>query len=180
MFAWLVDAGYLAGNPLSLSRHRARKAKPRITRYLDLCLWQEVKNYIDSMPKNNARQQTHYFRVRWLFTLLYLGGLRISAIPNNNMGDFFCRRDNEGREQWWLEIIGKGDKQRLIPATNEMMAELAQYRRSLDLSPFPYPNEETPLVLPIGKSKHPLTRSALHIIIKKVFDSRLIFLVRRR
>jgi len=51
------------------------------------------------------------------------------------MGDFFCRRDNEGREQWWLEIIGKGDKQRLIPATNEMMAELAQYRRSLNLPP---------------------------------------------
>jgi integrase/recombinase XerD len=170
MFAWLVDAGYLAGNPLSLSRHRARKAKPRITRYLDLSLWQEVKNYIDSMPKDTARQQAHYFRVRWLFTLLYLGGLRISEIPNNNMGDFFCRRDNDGRERWWLEVIGKGDKQRLIPATNEMMVELTQYRRSLDLSPFPYPNEETPLILPIGKSKHPLTRSALHIIIKKVFE----------
>jgi integrase/recombinase XerD len=25
MFAWLVNAGYLAGNPLSLSRQRARK-----------------------------------------------------------------------------------------------------------------------------------------------------------
>ena len=62
MFAWLVEAGYLAGNPLSLSRHRARKAKPRITRYLDPELWQEVKAYIESMPKETDRQRAHYFR----------------------------------------------------------------------------------------------------------------------
>jgi integrase/recombinase XerD len=35
LFSWLVNAGYLAGNPLSLSRQRNRKAQPRITRYLD-------------------------------------------------------------------------------------------------------------------------------------------------
>src|SRR3546814_402764 len=29
MFSWLVNTGYLAGNPLSLSRQRQRKAKPR-------------------------------------------------------------------------------------------------------------------------------------------------------
>lgn len=29
LFSWLVNAGYLAGNPLSLARQRTRKAKPR-------------------------------------------------------------------------------------------------------------------------------------------------------
>lgn len=170
MFAWLVNAGYLAGNPLSLSRHRAKKTKPRITRYLDPYLWKEVKDYIETIPKESTREQAHYFRIRWLFTLLYLSGLRISEIPQNTMGSFFCRRDKEGRERWWLEILGKGDKVRLIPATNEMMNELAQYRRGLGLSPYPSANEEIPLVLPIGKSIKPLTRSALHTIIKKVFE----------
>lgn len=169
MFSWLVNAGYLAGNPLSLSRQRANKAKPRITRYLDPSLWREVKVYIESQPKESFREQSHYCRNRWLFTLLYLGGMRISEIPENNMGSFFCRRDKEGRERWWLEILGKGDKVRLIPASNEMMTELVQYRRSLGLSPYPSTNEEVPLVLPIGKSMKPLTRSALHTIIKKVF-----------
>jgi integrase/recombinase XerD len=28
LFAWLVEAGYLAGNTLSLSRQRARRALP--------------------------------------------------------------------------------------------------------------------------------------------------------
>ncbi|MCK5354461.1 MAG: tyrosine-type recombinase/integrase [Methyloprofundus sp.] len=169
MFAWLVNAGYLAGNPLSLSRQRAKKAKPRITRYLDPLLWQEVKNYIEAMPKGSIREQSHYFRSRWLFTILYLGGLRISEVSNNTMGCFFFRRDKEGQEFWWLEILGKGDKLRLVPATNEMITELVQYRRSLELPLYPSTNEETPLVLSIGKSMKPLTRSALHMIIKKVF-----------
>ncbi|MDP3511427.1 MAG: tyrosine-type recombinase/integrase [Sulfuritalea sp.] len=170
MFAWLVEAGYLAGNPLSLSRHRARRAKPRITRYLDPDLWQEVKAYIEGMPKETDRERAHYFRVRWLFTLLYLGGLRISEVGENTMGSFFCRRDKDSEERWWLEVLGKGDKERLVPATNEMMVELARYRREMGLPPYPTPNEETPLALPIGKSREPLTRAALHSIVKKVFD----------
>lgn len=170
MFSWLVDAGYLAGNPLSLSRHRARRAKPRITRYLDPDLWQELKVFIDSMPRETDRQRAHYFRVRWLFTLLYLGGLRISEVAENTMGSFFCRRDREGDERWWLEVLGKGDKERLVPATSELMVELARYRREIGLAPYPSPNEETPLLLPIGKSREALTRAALHAIVKKVFE----------
>lgn len=68
MFAWLVQAGYLAGNPLSLARQRARHVKPRITRYLSPELWFEVKTYIQGMPNGTDREREHYSRVRWLFT----------------------------------------------------------------------------------------------------------------
>lgn len=50
------------------------------------------------------------------------------------------------------------------------MIELQRYRRENALSPHPTPNEEIPLVLPIGKSREALTRAALHSIVKKVFD----------
>lgn len=170
MFGWLVSAGYLAGNPLSLSRQRQRKAKPRITRYLDPSLWAEVKQYIDRMPRDSDRERVHYHRNRWLFTLLYLGGLRISEVGENTMGTFFCRRDRDGEERWWLEVLGKGAKTRLVPATSELMTELARYRRECGLAPFPSPGEETPLVLPIGKSQRPMTRVALHNIVKAVFE----------
>jgi integrase/recombinase XerD len=170
MFAWLVQAGYLAGNPLSLSRQRARKTPPRITRYLDPGLWQEVKSYIEAMPRETARERFHYCRVRWLFTLLYLGGLRITEVSANTMGQFFSRRDATGRERWWLEVTGKGDRERLVPATAEMMAELTRYRRAHDLSALPSPDEDTPLVLPVGEARKPLTRAALHRIVKEVFS----------
>jgi integrase/recombinase XerD len=170
MFAWLVQAGYLAGNPLSLSRQRARKAPPRITRYLEPELWQEVKAYIGSMPRDTARERFHYDRVRWLFTLLYLGGLRITEVSANTMGRFFSRRDAAGRERWWLEVTGKGNRERLVPAAAEMMAELTRYRRAQDLSALPLPGEDTPLVLPVGEARKPLTRAALHKIVKEVFE----------
>ena len=63
MFSWLVNAGYLAGNPLSLSRNRQRKAKPRITRFLDDDLWNEVKLTIESMPRETNREREHYYRL---------------------------------------------------------------------------------------------------------------------
>ena len=88
LFAWLVNAGYLAGNPLSLSRQRARKAKPRVTRFLEDDLWQAVKTSIDAMARDTAGEQEHYARVRWLISILYLKGLRISEVVSNPMGDF--------------------------------------------------------------------------------------------
>ncbi|WP_027819831.1 tyrosine-type recombinase/integrase [Paraburkholderia bannensis] len=169
LFSWLVSAGYLAGNPLSLSRQRARRAAPRITRYLERELWDEVKAYVDSLPRETAREREHHGRTRWLLTLLYLGGLRISEVGGNTMGDFFARRDGAGVERWWLDVLGKGERRRLVPATAEMMTELVRYRRSRGLAELPAPHDTTPLVLPIGKSVKPLTRTALHTIVKGIF-----------
>ncbi|GJH28815.1 tyrosine-type recombinase/integrase [Caballeronia novacaledonica] len=177
MFSWLVQAGYLAGNPLSLSRQRTRHAAPRITRYLEPSVWQEVKDFIATMPKQTDREKAHAYRVRWLFTLLYLGGLRIAEVGANAMGQFFVRHDADGALRWWLTVHGKGDRQRLVPATREMMMELSRYRQHLGLSALPSPNEDTPLVLPIGATASneraetcaPLTRAALHAIVKDVF-----------
>jgi len=169
MFSWLVTAGYLAGNPLALSRQRQRKAKPRITRFLEEDLWIEVKGTIERMPRETNRQREHYHRVRWLFSLFYITGIRISEVVQNTMGGFFCRKDRDAELRWWLEITGKGDKTRIIPATNELMIELGRYRREMGLNPLPIEGESVPLVLPIGGRHQAMTRSAIHQITKQVF-----------
>lgn len=150
-------------------RQRQRKANPRITRFLDDDQWQEVRATIEAMPRDTNRAREHYVRVRWLFSLLYICGLRISEVTENTMGEFFCRRDKTGEERWWLEVTGKGDKMRLVPATNELMVELNRYRRENELTPFPLPGELTPLLLPIGGKQRALTRSAVHVVVKEVF-----------
>lgn len=170
MFSWLVNAGYLAGNPLSLSRNRQRKAKPRVTRFLDEDLWKEVKLTIESMPRETNREREHYQRVRWLFSLLYITGLRVSEITQNTMGGFFNRKGKSSESRWWLEITGKGDKTRIVPATNELMLELWRYRREIGLSLNPIEGEATPLLLPIGGKQRAMTRSAIHQILKQVFS----------
>jgi site-specific recombinase XerD len=170
MFSWLVNAGYLAGNPLSLSRNRQRKAKPRVTRFLDEDLWKEVKLTIESMPRETNREREHYQRMRWLFSLLYITGIRVSEVTQNTMGGFYSRKDKSSESRWWLEITGKGDKTRIVPATNELMVELGRYRREMGLSLSPIEGETTPLLLPIGGKQRAMTRSAVHLILKQIFN----------
>ncbi len=87
------------------------------------------------------------------------------------MGAFFCRRDAQGAERWWLEVTGKGNKTRLVPATDDLIAELARYRRTHALPPSPQFVETRPVVLPVIGSEDrekPLSRGALHLILKEV------------
>jgi integrase len=170
MFSWLVNAGYLAGNPLSLSRQRKTSRTPRVERYLDQELWDEVKITIDSLPRETPREREHHFRLRWLMTLCYVCGLRITEVAEGTMGDFFCRRDQEGNERWWLEILGKGSKVRIVPATTELMTELGKYRRELGFPVLPVRGESTPLLLPIGGKPRHLSRGVIHDIVKAVFS----------
>ncbi|WP_409518832.1 tyrosine-type recombinase/integrase [Paraburkholderia sp. LEh10] len=145
------------------------------------------------MPQDTARERARYHRARWLFTLLYLGGLRIAEVGGNIMGQFFVRRDIDGTIRCWLTVHGKGDRERLVPATRELMTELSRYRQSLGMTALPSPNELTPLLLPIGSATdesamkaargtggrtsrgshtvppRPLTRAAVHTIVKDVF-----------
>jgi integrase/recombinase XerD len=179
MMSWLVEAGYLAGNPLSLSRTRRKAPPPRVVRFLEGDLWDTVRQTILGLSQETPRQRAVYARARWLFSLMFLGGLRISEVVDNGMGDFFMRSDpKSGDQRWWLQATGKGDKERLIPATAELMVELMTYRRSLELSDLPQASEPSPLIFPVAwrRSTHPapdwpepLTRSAIHGILKEIF-----------
>lgn len=180
LLSWLVEAGYLAGNPLSLSRRRRRQAAPQVERFLPEDLWVEVRTTIATMPRSTNRQTAAAARARWLFSLFYLCGLRISEVGNNTMGGFFSRVDRAGQTRWWLQILGKGDKERLVPATAELMVELATYRQALGLVALPQAGELAPLLFPVswlappqaGRPidwPQPLTRAAIHGIVKEVF-----------
>ena len=168
MFSWLVEAGYLAGNPLSLGRRKRRVGPRQTSRFLPHEHWNEVKATILAMPVDSGREIAHATRSRWLFSLLYVGGLRVSEVTSSTMGGFYSQRDRSGVERWWLEVIGKGGKQRIVPATAELMTELMAYRKACGLPALPSAGDVRPLVLPlIGKDK-PLARSAIHEIVKAV------------
>jgi len=125
------------------------------------------------MPAATERERLHAARCRWLCTVLYLGGLRAAEVTGTPMGSFFCRRDEKGVERWWLEATGTGNKTRLVPATDELIAELARYRRAHALPPTPQPGEMRPLVLQvIGRRNHEkaLSRGALHLTLKEGFS----------
>jgi hypothetical protein len=63
----------------------------------------------------------------------------------------------------------KGEKTQIVPATNELMIELARYRREKGLSPFPTHAEDIRLLQPIGTQQRQMTRGAVHALVKQVF-----------
>jgi len=171
MFTWLVDAGYLRGNPMALLRRRGERAAPRITRYLSISLWDEVKDFVEQLPQETELQKAYYARCRWLTTLFYLQGMRISEVASGKMGDFSRRLGANGVDQWWLEVLGKGHKERIVPASLELIVELARYRTANNLPSLPSRAEETPLVMPFRGKNRSMSRSAIHEAIKSVFGN---------
>lgn len=168
LFNWLVEAGYLIGNPLALSRRKAAPRAARMSRFLPHEHWHEVRATISQLPAESERDAARAARTRWLFSLLYIGGVRVSEACLTTMLGFFSRRSPDGRQRWWLEVTGKGGKTRLVPATDELMVELIRYRRSCALPDLPTAGDESPLLRSLIGEPKALARSAVHEIVKDV------------
>ena len=172
LFSWLVEGGYLVGNPLSLSRRRRRAgASRKVTRYIprDAMEWLLTAAGRESATRGTASA----IRDAWIIHLLYFAGLRISEICENTFGGFEARKP-EGkyakskRIRWFLSVIGKGSEPRTIPIPLELLPAMCAYRATLGLSRYPATGEGTPLVLSLN-GKSPIERARVHEIVKSFF-----------
>ena len=97
--------------------------------------------------------------------------LRISELVETprwapQMGHF--QPDLEGN--WWFTTVGKGNKEREVSVSDEMLVALKRYRRSRSLNPLPTPGELSPLVHKTrGKGGITSTRQ-IRSIVQKCFD----------
>src|SRR5438552_5428506 len=166
LFSYLVEAGYLSGNPLGLMRRKAHYAldKTKLTeRFLEQTLWQAVIDYIENLPKTTLREQKEYERIRFLFYLLYLLAPRVSEVATASMKDI-----KQIRGKWWWQITGKGKKIQLIPMNNEVLDALIRYRQFYDLPPLPELKEECPLFMNLNGTKS-VTSNMIYRLVKKIF-----------
>jgi hypothetical protein len=127
------------------------------------------------MPEEDLPQLRDKARARWLTTLFYLMGVRISEVAAGTMGNFGRELGTDGTQRWWLEVIGKGLKYRRIPVSNELLGELMRYRQAHGLEPLPTRNEVTPLLLPFRRragnaAGEGVNRKSVHNAIKAVFE----------
>ncbi len=103
LFTYLVNAGYLAGNPWTLRRRKHPTRARRIERYLDHAQWAAVLEFIETRPTGQTRERQHSERARWVLRLLYHTALRVSEAANARVTDLVRRRG-----KWWLRVRGKG------------------------------------------------------------------------
>lgn len=168
LFNYLVEAGYLAGNPLGLMRRKLKgqfgKQEKMTERFLEQSLWQCVINYVENLPKKLDRERKDYERMRYLLHLLYLLGARVSEVANHQMNSI-----QQFRGRWWWTVTGKGQKTHKIPVNDVMLNALIRYRQFYELPSVPTADEDTALFLNLNGKKG-VTGNMIYRLIKQLFE----------
>jgi site-specific recombinase XerD len=184
-FSWLVESRYLEANPISLVSRRSRSTASRpLERFLPSDVISEIHAWLNSreIASSGAGDLENVRRSRWVFSLLFLTGIRISELASARMQDF--RRESRGpdeQERWWLTVTGKGGKTRNVPVDKVLLQELVKYRRDRGMRPVPGlgssngEGAEEPAVFSVhGKRSvedfRTLSRSTVHRIVKEVSE----------
>ncbi len=110
-FGFLLEEGGIASNPAELLT--APHIGSSLPKYLDET---SVDQLLGSPEENSATG----LRDRAMLDLLYATGLRVSELINLRMADL---DDLEGT----LRVIGKGNKQRIVPVGKQALASVARY-----------------------------------------------------
>jgi site-specific recombinase XerD len=167
MYDYLVQSGYLNLNPFKLIKRKSARlvVNKGVERYLTHKELGYIFDYINDMPKQTDAGMRNYQRIKWIFSLLYLSGCRRHEIVNAKMSDFVRKQGN-----WWLKVIGKGNKYGEIPVTNDLLLALIEYRKGIGLSDYPaFSETNIPLVnnLQVSAGKYVgITDSMLYKIVK--------------
>lgn len=179
-FEFLLNEEHVSRNPVAQIKARSRKATstqraPTIKR-----LSRVQVNYLFGAleESGNRTDPERYERLRFILSCLISMYLRISEIASSGdrqpvHGDFFYKIHDAGQSQdktWWFKVIGKGNKLREIPVSNDLLEALRRYRSSLGLSPLPAIGEKLPLFLKT-RGKGGLTSSRhVRAMLQELFD----------
>ena len=164
MFQYLVYSDYLSKNPFKLVKTK-RKVITTQERYLNSEHIQILFDYLQTPPQEIDELLKQ--RRIWLFTLLFLTGMRKSEVANAKMSNFHYESG-----EWWLYVIGKGNKEAKIPVTPQLYSALQTYRLAMGIQPQPSPTE-TDLGLIISPKLNnklkSLSEKSIYNIVKDTF-----------
>jgi site-specific recombinase XerD len=171
-FNYLIQEDYINFNPIAQIRQKSKyirqKTKMIIRRLSDL-QWSYVIETVEILAQQFPEQHE---RSLFIMKVLYGMYLRISELAASQrwepqMGHF--QKDVDGN--WWFMTVGKGNKERLISVSDDMLDALKRYRQSLDLPPLPSRGETTPLIRKAnGKTAIRSTRQ-IRGIVQTCFDA---------
>jgi len=148
LFNYLVDARYLAFNPMSLIRKKRFSVKNKIAnelalheRILTVDEWHSMLDTLDYYPESTPAEKNEKERLKFLVAILFLLGLRVNELATHCWNAF-----RKVKDQWWFYVVGKGDKLARIPVNNELLRAMIQYRAHLNKTPYPVVDEARPLI----------------------------------
>ena len=147
-YNFLIQEGYAEINPIARIKQKSRfikryQTQKKIRRLTDM-QWSFVIETARSLADENP---TRHERTLFIMSALYSMYLRISELVvserwSPTMSDF--KRDQDGN--WWFTTVSKGNKERQIAVSNDMLAALKRWRCYLGLSALPLSDDQASLV----------------------------------
>ena len=156
LYGFLREDGVRGDDPtLTIERPRARRPLPKTLSV------EEVDALIAQAEAAAAGGHAGDLRFHALLTILYATGLRVSELVSLPLA---ALREGEP----WLRVVGKGDKERLVPLTDEAVAATEAYVARGRPKHLGRQDQANPYLFPgTGKSGH-LTAARLAQLLKEV------------
>lgn len=134
LFTFLVDQGYVVGNPWrAVVPPRAVHRGPEPGRGLTLAQWQFVWRELTTLRHTVSAQ-----RLQFALPLLHETGLRLSELLAATTEDLhweaLARPEMAPLEGWWLTVQGKGGRVREVSVSPDSLARLRAYLVARGLS----------------------------------------------
>jgi integrase/recombinase XerD len=149
-FIYLINEDVITKNPSELL------VTPKLKRKLPEVL---LKEEIDAMILAQDASLPEGERNRAIIEVLYSCGLRVSELVNLQLSNIFWQDE-------FLRIIGKGNKERLVPIGQTALKQILRYKEGVRKNIAPKPGQHDFLFL--NKRGTQLTREMIFMIIKKL------------
>ncbi len=165
-FNYLVQTQYLKGNPLSVNNRRKKRSAPEgMERWLERI---EINTVLEGLTDKLSQESVNPFQIirsKYIILTLFYTGLRLAELTNHTMGDFILI---EG--EWYLKVVGKGEKPRKIVVVDEYLDILIEFRKAIHCpTQLPAFEESTPLI-PAEDKISPIHRRRIDQILKQAFE----------
>jgi site-specific recombinase XerD len=173
-FNYLIQEDRVSLNPVAQIRQKGKFLRKRqganTIRRLSEAQWHEVLNAVEAVIAR-SEDPDKWERALFIISCLFGMYLRISELAESErwqptMSDFW----KDGHGNWWFTTVGKGNKERDISVSDDMLLALKRYRHFRGLSALPLPGESTPLIPKTrGKGGISSTRQ-IRFIVQECFD----------
>ena len=147
LMTWLVKTNYLSVSPFSLVAAApgdtiTADRDPRARNALGKQAQRAIFEALEQMPTATERQRLRQLRATFIIGCLLTLGIRMAELTRATMSDVYRERG-----VWWFRAIGKGNKERQVPAVERFVRAFQDYRISIDLPALPAADEDAmPLI----------------------------------
>ena len=125
LFKYLIHSEQIRNNPsINIKTPKVVKKLPN---FVDI-------KVIDKLMKIPNTKTDKGLRDRAILELFYSTGIRLSELANLDFSSITINKNNNGKENYIIRVLGKGSKERIIPFGNKAKNWIDKYLKTRGLS----------------------------------------------